>query len=275
MCFVRQNTKRRIENMKIMKLFYVLTAYIFLLVCLVSCSVSGNKVFGVKDGRVVQKKFMPGQFVSVCNASVCDVQFKQSDSTYVELHGDENVLKHVSLKCDGNELVITTDNKPMFDRRLGNVLVIVCSPDLTSLKNSGTGDFNVVGKLDTDNLYVGADGTGDVEFDYVVCDSMSVEINGTGDFEAKRVTAISFSAIANGTGDMSVSLHKVDNSSFLLSGTGDADVNYVNCVNSSYSLSGTGDLNLSGDLWNLKETADGSGDVDKHGLAIKHPERMK
>lgn len=255
--------------MKFMKHFFILMAGAFLSVCLASCSLSFNKNGGVKAENVVQKKLVPGKFVSVCNSSICDVQFVQSDSTYVLLRGDKDVLKYVHFECKDNELLVTTDDKPMFDNKISKVLVVVSSPDLISLESSGTGDIFLNGNLDTDRLHVSLNGTGDVNFSDVVCDTMDVEINGTGDFSAKRVEAISFTANTTGTGDMSVLLRNVEESSFRSVGTGDMDVKFDSCGKSSYILSGTGDITLSGDLHQLTELASGSGDVDKDGLKVK------
>lgn len=210
-----------------------------------------------------------GKIDAVCNSSVFDVQFVQSDSSYVLLRGDAEVLKCVSLKRDGSVLRIETKDKSMFDSKLGSVLVTVSSPNLVNVEIEGTGDFTVKGTVDTDKLHVLSCGTGDVEFSDVVCDAMAVELNGTGDFDAKRVETLSFGMESNGTGDADLSLYNAEESSFRSAGSGDIRVRFNNCVKASYVVLGSGDVTLSGDLRQLMETACGSGDVDKSRLKLK------
>ena len=251
------------------KTFSLFGAAVCLFVGLSSCTAVAKKMNETKQLHIVQKKLNMGKIDAVCNSSVFDVQFVQSDSSYVVLRGDAEVLKCVSLKRDGNVLKIETKNKSMFDSKLGSVLVTVSSPDLVSVESMGTGDFTSKGTVDTDKLRVLSCGTGDVEFSDVVCDAMTVELNGTGDFEAKRVEAISLGVGSYGTGDVDLSLRNAEEASFKSSGSGDISVRFINCGKASYSLSGSGDITLSGDLHQLMETASGSGDVDKSGLKLK------
>ena len=251
------------------KTFSLLGTAVCLLVGLSSCTAVAKKLNEPKKLHIVQKKMNMGKIDAVCNSSVFDVQFVQSDSSYVLLRGDAEVLKCVSLKRDGNVLKIETKDKSMFDSKLGSVLVTVSSPDLVGIEVMGTGDFTSKGTVDTDKLHVLSCGTGDVEFSDVVCDAMTVELNGTGDFDAKRVETLSFGVESNGTGDVGLSLYNTENSSFRSAGSGDISVRFKNCEKASYSLSGSGDITLSGDLRQLMESASGSGDVDKSRLKLK------
>lgn len=251
-----------------MKCFSTIIAGFCMVLCLASCSSSTANAVSGKSGKMVQKRLNLGAFSAINNYSTVDVDFVQADSTSILLRGSAEDLKYVSVTRKGNALTIESKEKPFYNGDFGDVKVIVSSPNLVALDNSGTGDFRCTGVLDTDKLNVIVNGTGDVDFSDVVCDYMKVSMGGTGDFGAKRVEAVKVNVDNNGTGDATISVRNANTSSFRSYGTGDMNVRFDNCGTASCVSAGTGDITLSGTVRQLTKNASGTGEVETKNLKV-------
>ena len=106
-----------------------------------------------------------------------------------------------------------------------------------------------INKLDTDNLDIELRGSGDVEFDNVICDHIGVALVGSGDVEVKKVKTLQ--------------------SMVELIGSGDIKMKFEDSGRVEARLMGSGDIALSGRVQSLREDVRGSGDLETSRLIVK------
>ena len=219
---------------------------------LTSCSCSGlNVTFSHTDAQAQEHRPLTG-FERIELLGSLDVKYQQADSFSVRVDAPVEVLKKVETRVDGNKLVVKMKGDGNFinfgvaDSR--NVTVYVTSPDFLGIMLKGSGDFECLRLLDTDNLEISLQGSGDISFDDVICDQVDVSLVGSGDVDVKNV--------------------KAQRSYINLVGSGDVKMNFDNSGMVEANLTGSGDITLNGKVKNYKSNVRGSGDINSGGLMI-------
>ena len=187
-----------------------------------------------------------------------DVKYTQADSFSVLIKAPVEVIKDVQTRVEGNKLVVNMKGSNKF-LNIGvtnsdDVTVYVSSPDFLGIELKGSGDFDCVNLLDTDNLDISLKGSGDIKFDDIICDQVNVSLVGSGDVEVKNV--------------------KMLRSNVNLVGSGDIKVNYDDSGKVEANLTGSGDIELTGEVTEFKSSVRGSGDMHRDGLSVRSKETM-
>ncbi len=181
-----------------------------------------------------------------------DVKYQQGDSFSVKVQAPSKVIGDVMTRVEGNVLKVNMKGSNTFfnfgvsDSK--DVAVYVTSPDFLGISLRGSGDFECNGLLDTDNLDIDLQGSGDISFDNIICDKINVSLVGSGDVDLKRVKALHSSVNLVGSGDIKVAF---DNSGAVES-----------------RLTGSGDITLSGRVKQYDYSKRGSGEMDTEGLMV-------
>ena len=219
---------------------------------LTSCSCSGlNVCFTHTEAQAQEQRPLTG-FERIELFGSLDVKYMQADSFSVKVQAPVNALKKVETRVDGNKLVIkmkgdgTLINFGVADSR--NVTVYVTSPDFLGIMLKGSGDFECQRLLDTDNLEISLQGSGDISFEDVICDQVDVSLVGSGDVDVKNV--------------------KAQRSYINLVGSGDVKMNFDNSGMVEANLTGSGDITLNGKVMRYNSNVRGSGDMHTSGLMI-------
>lgn len=219
------------------------------LTMLASCN-SGIKFNFTEETTVEEERALSG-FERIEQYGSLDVEYMQADSFSVRVKAPEDVVEQVETRVEGNKLVIrmnSTGSIVNFNSTDG-VTVYVTSPDFLGVMLKGSGNFDCRHLLDTDNLDIELRGSGDVEFDDVVCDHIGVALVGSGDVEVKKVQTLQ--------------------SMVELIGSGDIKMKFVNSGRVEARLMGSGDVTLSGQVQALREDVRGSGDLNTAKLIVK------
>lgn len=219
---------------------------------LTSCSCSGlNVSFTHTEAQAQEQRPLTG-FERIELFGSLDVKYQQADSFSVRVDAPVEVLKKVETSVDGNKLVVKMKGDGNFinfgvaDSR--NVTVYVTSPDFLGIMLKGSGDFECLRLLDTDNLEISLQGSGDISFDDVICDQVDVSLVGSGDVDVKNV--------------------KAQRSYINLVGSGDVKMNFDNSGMVEANLTGSGDITLNGKVKRYNSHVRGSGDMNTGGLMI-------
>jgi hypothetical protein len=225
---------------------------VFALGMLTSCSCSGLNVnFTHTEAQAEEQRSLTG-FERIELFGSLDVKYMQADSFSVKVQAPVNALKKVETRVDGNKLVVRMKgdgkwiNFGVADSR--NVTVYVTSPDFLGIMLKGSGDFECQRLLDTDNLEISLQGSGDISFEDVICDRVDVSLVGSGDVELKNV--------------------KTQRSYINLVGSGDVKMNFDNSGMVEANLTGSGDITLNGKVMRYNSNVRGSGDMHTGGLMI-------
>ena len=219
---------------------------------LTSCSCSGLNVnFTRTEAQAEEQRALTG-FERIELLGSLDVKYQQADSFSVRVEAPVEVLKKVETRVDGNKLVVRMKgegkliNFGVADSR--NVTVYVTSPDFLGILLKGSGDFECQRLLDTDNLEISLQGSGDISFDDVICDQVEVSLVGSGDVDVKNV--------------------KAQRSYINLVGSGDVKMNFDNSGIVEATVTGSGDITLNGNVRKYNSHVRGSGDMHTGGLVI-------
>ena len=225
---------------------------VFALGMLTSCSCSGLNVnFTRTEAQAEEQRALTG-FERIELLGSLDVKYQQADSFSVRVEAPVEVLKKVETRVDGNKLVVRMKgegkliNFGVADSR--NVTVYVTSPDFLGILLKGSGDFECQRLLDTDNLEISLQGSGDISFDDVICDQVEVSLVGSGDVDVKNV--------------------KAQRSYINLVGSGDVKMNFDNSGIVEATVTGSGDITLNGNVRKYNSHVRGSGDMHTGGLVI-------
>ena len=221
---------------------------------LTSCSCSGLNVrFSHTDAQAQEQRPLTG-FERIELFGSLDVKYQQADSFSVRVEAPVEVLKKVETRVDGNKLVVKMKGDGNFinfgvaDSR--NVTVYVTSPDFLGIMLKGSGDFECQRLLDTDNLEISLQGSGDISFDDILCDQVDVSLVGSGDVDLRNV--------------------KAQRSYISLVGSGDVKMNFDNSGMVEANLTGSGDITLNGKVRKYNSNVRGSGDMHVNELRIKN-----
>ncbi len=182
-----------------------------------------------------------------------DVKYQQADSFSVTVSAPPKVIDDVETRVEGNKLVVNMKgsnkiiNFGVSDSQ--DVTVYVTSPDFLGITLRGSGDFECLRLLDTDNLDIVLNGSGDIDFDDVICDQISVSLVGSGDVKVNNV--------------------KAQKSSVNLVGSGDILIQFDDSGTVESNLTGSGDITLAGSVKSYHSNVRGSGDINSEGLLIR------
>ena len=220
---------------------------------LTSCSCSGlNVKFSHTEPHADEQRSLTG-FERIELLGSIDIKYQQADSFSVRVDAPVEILKKVETRVEGDKLIVNMRGEgEVINFGVPNgeeVTVYVTSPDLVGVALKGSGDFECQHLLDTDNLDIMMNGSGDMKFDDIICDQVNVSLVGSGDVELKNV--------------------KMLHSNVNLVGSGDIKVNYDNSGAVEATLTGSGDITLSGSVQDYKYNVRGSGDMHTEQLIIR------
>ena len=152
----------------------------------------------------------------------------------------------------------------------GDVIVYVSSPDLVGVRVNGSGDFISKKPIDTDTMEVVLRGSGDIDFDDIICDVCTTELVGSGDININLLDAQTSTVVLVGSGDINITQANVLNTDLSLRGSGDISIDFEEgCQSAQCQLAGSGDIELSGSLTHYDCKKSGSGDIHTGNLRIK------
>lgn len=202
------------------------------------------------------------------------VCYTQADSFSVQVRGPQEAVDNILTDVEGKTLTIRNRGKIhlvniSFDEDDG-LTVYVTSPDLTSIRLNGSGDFEAQDQIDTDRMDVILRGSGDIDMKSIICDHCDVELIGSGDISLSHLDALEASVTLVGSGDISLGLHRARKTQLSLKGSGDINANFrEDCEAVECELRGSGDISLKGTVRKFNQHKSGSGDIDFERLAVK------
>ena len=223
-------------NMK--KILFLSVALLAVLACNFVVAAPGKHIKG--NGVKVEKSYDLDSFNAVKVNGSTDVVFSQGPQKVV-LSADENLIDVFKVEVRDGSLYLGVERGTGFSTR-NKVVFTVSSPELNAVKVNGSGDFKVRNVLDSDNLSLSINGSGDIEADKVECKNLSCNINGSGDIEVDALSAASADVKINGSGDVTLVCREVHEVTATVNGSGDVDL-YGNIVSVSSNVRGSGKVN--------------------------------
>ncbi len=198
-----------------------------------SSSSSGATTQG-SDETASESRDVSG-FEEVELRGVGNLSIQQGDSESLTVEAEEDVLPKIRTKVKNNRLIIGPKRNTTIDTTKPIIYELTVK-DLSALEVSGPGDVEAE-DISTDELAVKINGTGDVEVSGET-DSQNVEISGSGDYQAEDLESEQAEVDVVGTGSAIVNVS--DELDAKVSGTG--SVEYVGDPTVNQDVSGTGEV---------------------------------
>jgi hypothetical protein len=255
--------------MKRKKLF--LTGALLMALAMFSTSCVNQK-FGIGGDAVTQYRPLKG-FEKIDISGSPNVYYTQADSFSVKVRCSKDAMENILTDVDGGTLSIRNRGK------MGMVNIVihdedeaeiyVTSPDLISVRLSGSGDFTSENRVDTDQMEIVLRGSGDIAMKDLLCDDCHVELMGSGNIDISRLEAKTSDVTLIGSGDIDIEQWRVLSTRLGLRGSGDIRVDFnEGCQAVDCELRGSGDITLSGVVSRFSQHKTGSGDVDINELQM-------
>ncbi len=238
-------------------------------VLLNACTFTSTNAKG--DGNADERRELKG-FEKIVVQGSMDVKYKQGDKCSVLVKARKSDLQSVVTRVEGNKLVVSMQgtNKVLnFGWTDGDdVTVYVTSPDLIGVEVNGSGDFKCKQHLDSDNLEVSLNGSGDIDLYDVICDRIKVSVVGSGEVKINKIISQRSDVSLVGSGEVKMNQEQVKMTLLELKGSGDIKLNCQDCGMVESRLFGSGDITLTGHVAAHKSVKRGSGDLETDNLII-------
>ncbi len=210
------------------------------------------------NNRIASERRTVGSFNEVESNGSFVVEVTIGSSGDLTVEGDENLLSYIETYIQGNRLIIETRNDKCI-RSNEPVKVFVSTPDISSLKMSGSGAI-YCDHINSQNLFLEVSGSGLIESHAVNLAYMRAKISGSGVIEVWGKTTDADLTIS-GSGLIKTLNLQQDNCFANISGSGNIYANVLN--NLDVTISGSGSLFYNGDPA-ITQTISGSGSVRKY-----------
>lgn len=171
-------------------------------------------------GNILEETRITSSFSGIELRMHAKVFVKKGDTLSVKIEAPENYLEYIDAHVSGNILLI--DNSRCFSSNLGDVIINITTPSLTSLKISGSGNIEVLDQFDAVTFKTDISGSGNI---YVKTNSQIVDsnISGSGNIEIEGATTNQSISIS-GSGDYKAFGLISDHADTHISGSGSCSV---------------------------------------------------
>lgn len=205
---------------------------------------SCHKISG--NGPVITKNFGDSGFTSVYSRLDGDVYYTQGSTYSIEIHAQANIMDQIETHVVNGELRIEYHKFTVLGHH-DRVTAYITSPSIDGLGVNGSGNLFALQPIQSTN--------------------MSLKVNGSGNVNLVSYTGTSMSADISGSGQISVNGGQVNNENLNISGSGTIDLLNLSSMNTTTHTSGSGNTTV-----NVSNSLDvhisGSGDVYYTGNPI-------
>lgn len=206
---------------------------------------SCEKVVG--EGPVVTQTRTVGNFSGVSTEMSGKVNFAIGPDYKVEITAQQNIIDVLNTNIVNGVLHIDFKNSVRV-REHEDLLINVTAPYADYFRLSGSGNMNVQGDINANNLKVTLSGSGNIAVqNAVITDKIDTDVSGSGNISIADGSAV--------------------NEDVEISGSGKVEMSGVDAQNATTHTSGSGDVKLALSK-NLDAHISGSGSVYYHGNPI-------
>jgi hypothetical protein len=205
---------------------------------------SCKKVIG--EGALVTETRSTANFDAVESQISGNITYVQSPDFKVEISAQQNILDVMETPVINNRLVVRFRNNVRVKSH-EQITTIVKAPSISSITSSGSGDVNVLGPINGNNLVFKLNGSGSINLPVLTCNYLESTISGSGDI-----------SIAGGT---------ADTEQLKISGSGSINAQNILAKSATTTISGSGSIKVSASE-TLNATISGSGSVYYWGRPV-------
>ena len=212
---------------------------------LASCSIKVKKHESTGE---VTKEVKVGAFNGIMINLASDMEYIVSDTFRVVMTASQEDF-------DNLEECLVRDSMLIFNAKYTSVHGIVLGQSLCPQIK-----LKIYGPASLSSVCI----TGSSDFtcnDELQSEDMEVQIEGSGDVNIKGITCRNGNFVITGTGNINTTLHKTQQASYVITGSGDAALNCDSCEQVRFTITGAGSVVLDGTLRTLDKSITGSGNI--------------
>jgi hypothetical protein len=217
---------------------------------------SQNRVKG--NGKVVTEKRTTMGYDEINVSGFFDVVLVSGTEGAISIQGEENLLRYIKVKVEGNILKIYTEKNISINTKKDIVLTVPFEK-ISFVSLSGSGDVISKNTIVSPTFKAKLSGSGDLTLDVRTTDFES-NLSGSGDVVLTG-SSDNFVSKTSGSGDVDAINLATKNANLTISGSGDMK---VNCSVSLFArVSGSGDIEYKGNPKTKDTKVNGSGEISK------------
>lgn len=227
---------------------------------------SGNVVAKTvkASGKYVTKEIKAESFSSIKLLGSEDILYSQSTNgkSSIKVYTSDNVVDLLDIRVESGTLIVSYKKNTTI---WGNnpVKVIVSSPSLNNVEVLGSGDVAFKTAIQSDDLSLRVQGSGDIDGSKVTCNQLSTNVQGSGNINIKNINSKMVLATLQGSGDIELG-GNTESAKYDATGSGDISAGKLKSQNVNASLTGSGDITCYA-VKTLKTRVIGSGDINYKG----------
>ena len=191
-----------------------------------------------------------------------EVDFMQDKITSVTVSGRENLVALSDVRVENGVLVVSF-TRPVRVRGEYELRVAVRAPELTAVTASQSGEFDLRGSLDANQLTLTTDADSDISMDYVNADTITVAAYDRSDIELGRVHVRQVKATADGRADVDLS-GMAEEAVLINNGSGEIDADDLRAVTVRATTNASGKIKVNASEA-LYAQANGRGRIEYRG----------
>jgi Protein of unknown function (DUF2807). len=181
-----------------MKSFSKIFACLFILIpVFTGCQFDKKTIRG--DYEIISEKFAVADYSEIEVNLPAEVIYQQySDSTpYLQINTDRNVFSYLNIRVENDKLIV--EAKPDTIIKPTKLLIYTNSTSLKKVNINGSGDIRLAGEVNSLDLTMALNGSGEIRTDSLLCDKLRINLNGSGKIALNGTASYSSFSI-NGSG---------------------------------------------------------------------------
>jgi len=241
--------------------FFLILVFIILVILVVALIASPSftgRVVSVtfEDSGMISQTYNAGDFTKIRIEGKANLFLTQDPKTSVKIEAEENVMKLIELRQEGETLII--GNKELLFLIRKPINIYISTPNINEVSIAGTGSLQGQNKINGDSLSIIISGFADVNLDLDV-NSLETRISGSGDLNYGG-KAENHKISISGEGDVRSFELETYNTEVSIAGAGTAEVSASQ--NLDIKIAGSGSIVYMGDP-SLSQSISGSGNIKK------------
>ena len=237
----------------------IIMAAISVMASLTGCYFYGPCIDG--SGPVVLEERMGTEFTGIINTGSFEVRVTQSDSFFVEVEAQQNLLPNIETYVSGHSLIIETQDGSCI-KSTTPVIVHVSLPVIEEIKLSGSGKILLEG-VENNDFECTNSGSGYIDIESISTGLLDVKNSGSGTIFFNEAYAEEVSFVQSGSGTLEAGvIYDALDIEILHSSSGQIKSSLVDGNVVIATLNGSGRILLSGDATDADFTLNSSGRIN-------------
>jgi hypothetical protein len=236
-----------------MKIMYLLATTLLLSACVRFSDLDRETIKG--SGKIATETRSLSGFSKISLEGDMEVYVSQGAGESVRIEADDNLLRYVTTKIEGNELVLSTSESLNSENP---IKLYVTADDLTALSMAGSGKMITQTPFTAKDFSTSIAGSGDIDAN-IVAQKVSASIAGSGNVILKGSADLASVSVA-GSGDVKGYNLIAKTASVDIAGSGNCELSASEQLTGN--IMGSGSIYYHGDP-KLNKSIMGSGDIKK------------